>query len=178
VIDRNRVVIVSGIPAGPGGTGRLVGHLATSAKEKGFKSIDNESWVRDFELEVKNVGDKPIYHLLFQLEVPEAQPGGLGFALSYGRRELSKSDAQIVPEDVPIKPGETVFLKIKEVVGWEKAVRAGHFQNRIHRVKLEFLWLALGDGTGFNGTGGAPWPGRRRCLARQRECRSSSRQGT
>ena len=36
MIDRNRVVIVSGIPAGPGGTGRLVGHLATSAKEKGF----------------------------------------------------------------------------------------------------------------------------------------------
>ena len=36
MIDRTRVVIVSGIPAGPGGTGRLVGHLATSAKEKGF----------------------------------------------------------------------------------------------------------------------------------------------
>jgi hypothetical protein len=35
VIDRARVVIVSGIPAGPGGTGRLVGHLVAEAKDRG-----------------------------------------------------------------------------------------------------------------------------------------------
>src|SRR5256886_2138983 len=30
-------------------------------KEESFKDLNNEKWVREFELEVTNTGDKPIY---------------------------------------------------------------------------------------------------------------------
>src|SRR5258708_1238763 len=32
-------------------------------KEQSFKDLNNEEWVREFELEVTNTGDKPIYFL-------------------------------------------------------------------------------------------------------------------
>jgi hypothetical protein len=32
-------------------------------KEKSFKDLKDENWVREFELEVTNTGDKPIYFL-------------------------------------------------------------------------------------------------------------------
>src|SRR5215510_753529 len=38
-------------------------------KEKTFRDLNNENWARDLELEVKNIGDKPIYFLDFALHV-------------------------------------------------------------------------------------------------------------
>ena len=32
-------------------------------KEEAFQDLNNEHWARDFELEVKNTGDRPIYAL-------------------------------------------------------------------------------------------------------------------
>lgn len=32
-------------------------------KEGSFKNLKNEKWLREFELEVTNTGDKPIYYL-------------------------------------------------------------------------------------------------------------------
>src|ERR1043166_8962258 len=36
-------------------------------KEKSFRELKDENWVRDFELEVKNTGDKPIYFIFIDL---------------------------------------------------------------------------------------------------------------
>src|SRR2546423_609332 len=33
----------------------------TKEKEKAFKDLKNENWARDFELEITNTGEKPIY---------------------------------------------------------------------------------------------------------------------
>jgi len=33
-------------------------------KEESFKDLKNEKWLREFELEVTNTGDKPIYFIL------------------------------------------------------------------------------------------------------------------
>src|SRR5947209_4753818 len=40
-------------------------------KEKAFKDLKNEKWLRDFELEVTNTGDKPIYYLGLLIVLPE-----------------------------------------------------------------------------------------------------------
>src|SRR5215212_7843902 len=40
-------------------------------KEKAFKDLKNEKWLRDFELEVMNTGDKPIYFLSLSISLPE-----------------------------------------------------------------------------------------------------------
>ena len=36
-------------------------------KEESFKDLKNEKWLRQFELEVTNTGDKPIYFLYIML---------------------------------------------------------------------------------------------------------------
>jgi len=131
-------------------------------KEKLFRDLDNDNWARDFEIEVKNTGEKPIYFLYFQLHVPEAKiaNGHQSFGIVYGRVALSKWEERPTPEDVPIKPGETITLKIEDnqLRGWDEARHAGLAPNRIHGVRLWFQDLSFGDGTGFDGATAAPWP--------------------
>jgi len=129
-------------------------------KEKGFRDLENENWARDLEIEVKNTGGKLIYYLFFHLHVPEAkiQDSYQSFSLVYGRVALSKWEERPTPEDVPIKPGETIILKIEEdqLRGWDQARGLGLTPKHIHGVRLLFQDLSFGDGTGFDG--GAPWP--------------------
>jgi hypothetical protein len=131
-------------------------------KEKLFRDLDNDNWARDLEIEVKNTGDKPIYFLYFALDAPEAkiQDSYQSFGIVYGRVALSKWEERPTPEDVPIKPGETVILKIEETQlrGWDQARDAGLVPKRIHGVRLWFQDLGFGDGTGFDGSTAAPWP--------------------
>jgi hypothetical protein len=129
-------------------------------KEKPFRNLDNQDWARDLELEVKNIGDKPIYTLFFYLLVPEAKMGDSyqAFSIFYGR--FVNWEKRPTPEDVPIRPGETIVLKIEDtgIRGWNDARRRGLVPNRIHGVRLIFQDLSFGDGTGFDGTSGHPWP--------------------
>ncbi|HMG73755.1 MAG TPA: hypothetical protein VK582_09655 [Pyrinomonadaceae bacterium] len=129
-------------------------------KEKGFRDLENENWARDLEIEVKNTGDKPIYALYFHLLVPEAkiQTDYQSFGIVFGRVGLSKWEERPTPEDVPIKPGETIILKIEETQlrGWDQARGLGLVPKKIYGVRLVLQDLSFGDGTGFDG--GAPWP--------------------
>src|SRR5215212_3949059 len=57
-------------------------------KEESFKSLKNEKWLREFELELTNTGDKPIYFLYITMDT-EVKFEGSGpeivFPLTYGR---------------------------------------------------------------------------------------------
>ena len=128
-------------------------------KEKSFRDLDNENWARDLELEVKNVGDKPIYSMFFYLLVPAAKIGDSyqAFSLVYGRAALSDLTNLPSAEDVPIMPGETKVLTIEDTQlrGWDDARGAGKVP-KIRGVRLIFQDLSFGDGTGFEGTSGSP----------------------
>jgi hypothetical protein len=131
-------------------------------KEKAFKDLKNEKWVRDLELEVTNIGDKPIYLLHFTLVMPEIiGSSGLksGFILHYGRSELGDIETKAEPEDIPIKPGETYVFKISEgqVLGWDSFRRRENMPQP-KKVILHFGILSFGDGTGFLGNSGIPFP--------------------
>lgn len=55
-------------------------------KERAFKDLKNANWQRDFELEVTNTSDKPIYFLELWVEYPEVITGNghrLGVPLRY-----------------------------------------------------------------------------------------------
>lgn len=43
-------------------------------REKSFEALQNEKWVSEFELELTNTGDKPIYYLDLLL-VSDVKPG-------------------------------------------------------------------------------------------------------
>lgn len=131
-------------------------------KEKAFKDLNNEKWVRDLELEVTNISNKPIYYLSLLLLLPETRaPNGLQivFPLRYGRGELIDFRTPVQPGDIPIMPGESYVLRVplRDAKGWE------NFQSKEKRVapkktQLEFQLLNFGDGTGFTRSDGVPIP--------------------
>jgi hypothetical protein len=131
-------------------------------KEKAFKDLKNEKWVRDLEIEVTNIGNKAIYFLKLLLILPEIRDEtgyNRGFGLHYGRAELGNDGIKGGSDDVPIKPGETYVLKISkgEVLGWDNSVRRNKW-TQPKKVNLKFQVLSFGDGTGFWATEGIPFP--------------------
>jgi hypothetical protein len=130
--------------------------------EKAAKDGNNDRWQHDIAFEIKNTGDKPIYFLEFYLEMPEIKPNGLvlGTQILFGRTSIfDQGRGMAGPEDVPIKPNETIVLTIAKVHadGWDKRAKIEHLPQP-NKVDIVFMELNFGDGTGFIGTNGAPWP--------------------
>jgi hypothetical protein len=134
-------------------------------KERRFRDLENQNWVRDLELEVKNVGDKPIYYLFFYVVIPDAVipdakiPGkGQALSIVYGRPELSDLNNEPTADDVPINPGETKVLMIEDagLKSWDDQITRRLLPARIRGVRLIIQVLTFGDGTGFETTGGIP----------------------
>src|ERR1051326_2157628 len=92
-------------------------------KKAGFKDIANEDWARDFEVEVTNIGDRPIYefYLVLVLDVKDDSNQDVQAPLYYGRAELGDHRVHAKSTDVPLRPGESCFLKIhpSQVEAWD-----------------------------------------------------------
>ena len=73
-------------------------------KEGKIKDFKNDAWLLDFELEVTNTSEKPIYFLDFFVIFPEFVENGWakGIPLRYGRLAFVK--LRPLPDDIPIKP--------------------------------------------------------------------------
>jgi hypothetical protein len=123
-----------------------------------LKDLKNEKWVREFELEVTNTGERSIYFLDIDL-VTDVKVGGapLVFTLIYGRPELGDVISKAWPDDVPIKPGETYVFKIHsgQVPAWESGVRHGDYPEA-KKLQVALQMLSFGDGTGYVGNGKYP----------------------
>lgn len=132
-----------------------------SEKERAFKDRNNAQWYRDFELEVTNTSDKPIYFLELWLMLPEVKSENnnpIAFSLRYGRIDFIHFDTRPIATDVPIQPGETHTFTIPEgeQQGWRE------FKSRRNmpdpgKVRIKFVQVTFGDGTGFDG-GGLAYP--------------------
>lgn len=139
-------------------------------KEQSFKDLANDKWVSEFELEVTNTGDKPIYYLAFFLKTNVTTAGVVlpddsvrenrfVFDLRYGSDDFGDIITKARPDDVPIQPGETVVLTIdgRETGPWEASVRKGNHPQAT-RIQLLIEILNFGDGTGLFGSGATPYP--------------------
>lgn len=130
-------------------------------KEKAFKDLKNEKWLRDFELEVTNTGNKPIYCLSLHLIPPGiTAPDGteIVFPLYYGRTELCDIGVRARADDISLKPGETyVFSLAHKQRVWER-FKADEKWPQPKKLILNFQILSFGDGTGFVSSGGIPIP--------------------
>lgn len=128
-------------------------------KETAFKDLNNKKWAHDFELEVTNTGDKPIYSLSLMLVTDGKAAVGLSIVapLSYGK--LGKLTDLAGPDDVPIKPGETYVFRIHQgqVAAWDSI---GPKEHRPYpkRIQLKLEGLSFGDGTGLVGNDGEITP--------------------
>ena len=122
-------------------------------KEESFKDLKNEKWLREFELEVTNTGDKPIYFLYITMGTDVKPDGGpeIVFPLTYGRAELGDIVTKAASNDLPIKPGETYVLEVGEASAWERGVREKRWPEST-KFRAELQVLSFGDGTGYFGT--------------------------
>lgn len=125
-------------------------------KEESFKAVNNEKWLREFELEVTNTGDKPIYFLYLTL-IPDVKTRSgyvEDFPLTFGRVELGDIRVLAGPDDVAIGPGQTQVFKIHpgQLRAREK-LQAIEPRPLPTSVRVQIQLLSFGDGTGFfNGT--------------------------
>lgn len=133
-------------------------------KEEKVKDLNNDGWLGDLEVEVKNTGTKPIYFLQIVLDLPDVfAPNGLniGYVLSYGRGELISINEPLRPDDVPIKPGEVAVLSVPANLAevWKLARAKGSLTNP-RKIEFSFYFINFGDGTGLITKDGKPLPDR------------------
>jgi hypothetical protein len=130
-------------------------------KEKSFRDLKNEKWAREFELELTNTGEKPIYFLYITLATDLKVSGDrLVFPQVYGRAELGDIVTKARSNDVPIQPGETHVFKIDEAPTWERLSREQRLSQPT-RLRAELQELSFGDGTGYFGNHPYPPAGKR-----------------
>jgi len=124
----------------------------TEEKEKNWKNLKNENWARDFEVEVTNTGDKPIYSFGFILyfDVPNNDQDNFRADILYGRPEISRIGSQPTADDVPLKPGESKIFTLQPLdVSWLEKGRREKEWRLPTKVKIKVAGLNFGDGTGF-----------------------------
>jgi hypothetical protein len=130
-------------------------------KERLFKNLGNERWAHDFELEVTNIGERPIYefYLKLVLDVKGSDHQDITAPVYYGRAELGDLRVRATADDDPLDPGESCILKIHpgQLGAWDIARRE---DGRPHPTKLRitFIILNFGDGTGLVGPDAEPLP--------------------
>ncbi|HEV2864002.1 MAG TPA: VCBS repeat-containing protein [Pyrinomonadaceae bacterium] len=137
--------------------------------EQKLKDLKNKGWARDFEVEVKNTGTKPIYFLQLTLAFPEPELNILGhrqaLTMSYGRSRIGIPGNVAEPDDVPILPGETITLKLKEKEARAyEMFRDSEGRPDPKKVEIEVVYVFFGDGTAFIGRKGKfeSWPTKKR----------------
>lgn len=150
-----------------------------SEKEKAFKDLNNSRWYEDFELEVTNTSDKPIYFLQFFLVYPEilSERGvQVGVSLRYGRADFIKFETLPIATDVPIQPRETYTFRIPEQdqQAWRQHKVRVNWPDP-GKVEIVFVQLSFGDGTGFSSTGATPYP-YKRAQSSNAPCREGPKQ--
>jgi hypothetical protein len=129
--------------------------------EQSFKNLKNKHWARELEIEVKNTGNKPIYFMYMLIIMPNmiVNDNPSGFQVTYGRKELVRLTTPLDSDDVPIRPGETVTLKISQsqVQGFEK-LRDEEKRADAKKVEFDLQLINFGDGTGLRSKQGRPHP--------------------
>lgn len=136
---------------------------------KEIRNLQKEgNFLRDLEIEVKNVSRSPIYFISVLIEFPDmpaprptprpdngfVPAATTGFTVTYGAERLMDTTQLAGPDDVPLKPGETYVFKIPEarVVGFEYMNREMNLTPQAwKRIEVSFNVISLGDGTGYEG---------------------------
>jgi hypothetical protein len=120
-------------------------------KEDSFKDMKNKDWAREFELELTNTGNKPIFFVFMYLITDVKLNGSaVQFQVLFGRPELGDIVSKASPDEPAIKPGETYVFKLSpsELRMWEDDIRLGNHPDAT-RIQVLPQELSFGDGTGF-----------------------------
>jgi hypothetical protein len=98
-----------------------------------IRNLYRAHWLRDLEIELKNISNKPIYELYFTLFMPDDRGDAgnpVAVSLEYGRLDLIHPRQRPSADDKPIWPGETALVKVHDQLsrGYERHLRTGNIQ--------------------------------------------------
>lgn len=118
------------------------------------RNLQNEHWMRDLEIEVKNISSKPIYRISLGLDLPDIgnEASHYGLSLRYGEPSSRFATDPVKPDAIPIKPGETYVFRIPESLwkGFENYMARMNFPDSLtRRIIFRFDAVNFGDGTGY-----------------------------
>jgi hypothetical protein len=120
-------------------------------KYHAIRNLDSDSWYKDLQIEVKNVGTKPIYFILAYLEFPDHKSRGrdTGLDLTFG--ELKYVDIAVIadPKDVHLDPGETYVFTIPEENRKWLAKNHENVPQEFKKLDFHIDIISFGDRTGF-----------------------------
>jgi hypothetical protein len=136
-------------------------------------NIDSPEFPKKFQVKIKNLTSKPIYHMYITAHLPETEPlltgGGIWFELSFGHPKLVDNSlrlediAQSEREEHPLtflEPGKSVMLEIDgSIAEWLRKkieTRFGSDNPVTKNVLLTVQVINFGDGTGY--IIGQPYP--------------------
>jgi len=123
-------------------------------KIQAIRNVDSETWYKNLEIEVKNIGTKPIYGILAFLAFPDHKPGGrdIAMVLSFGELKYWDIDVLADPKDIHLDLGQTYVFTISAKdarILQKKQEKAPH---EFRKLDFHFTVINFGDGTGFQAT--------------------------
>ena len=128
-----------------------------------IRNFHRAHWLRDLEIELKNISSKPVYEVYLNLFLPDDKNNSgasYGVSLQYGRLDLIHPSTLPSADDTPIWPGETALVRVHDQLsrGYERHLGSRNIQRASsYNVRMAILAINLGDGTGFV-NGGVPYP--------------------
>ena len=114
------------------------------------KNLQSKDWLKDLEVEIKNVGKKPIYSVLAYLIFPDDKRAEeVGIPLDYGNPKNVRLDRYAEAMDPHIDPGDVYVFKIDEDLqqGFDSNVK--EHPEAYKKFELLFEIISFGDGTGL-----------------------------
>jgi len=114
------------------------------------RNLESKDWLKDLEIEVKNVGKKPIYSILAYLIFPDDKRAEhVGIRLMYGNPKNIDLDRCAELEDPHLDPGDLYVFKIDE--DFQKGFQAWEAESpAIYKnLELSVEIISFGNGTGL-----------------------------
>jgi len=116
---------------------------------RAIRNLHSKSWLKDLEIEVKNVSKKPIYSIVAYLMFPDDKGAEhVAIPLSYGDPKNQDLDRSAEPDDPHIEPGESYIFKIEERFQQGFEAREKGDPGAYRRFELWITAISFGDGTG------------------------------
>ena len=118
------------------------------------RNLQSDTWYKDLEIEVKNVSDKPIYHIFAWLQFPDVYGEGAnrisGVTVEFGMAKYT--DLRVIANTVDphVEPGETCVLTFPEQYWGGLRWKEENTPQKVRKLELKFAVISFGDGTGFS----------------------------
>jgi hypothetical protein len=176
LIVRNNGIQASGIEQDRVYQVREGNRLREVIKIEDMVNINSPEFPKGFQIKIKNLSSKPIYHISINVHLPDTKPFRLGdiwFPLQFGHPKLLQNSLRLEDltqadlEEHPltaIEPGKSALIGIEggdetaEIVRKQIETEFGHDNSATKRLELTFQVINFGDGTGY--IIGHPYPRR------------------